>query len=343
MAVCDVVCNPSMVGYQEVLSDPACYQQLVCLTYPLIGSYGITKEDFEARTLLAGGVIVGEYNESMANYRAVQTLGEAMEEHKIPGITGVDTRCIARMVAEKGSIKAILCDADLPEQEAMAMVRQQKVAQNPLEGVSCRKRWHARAANAAYHVVAIDCGLKKSLVQQLLLQRCNVTVVPYNASAEEIQGLFPDGVLVAGGPGTPMDAPETIAVLRQLAGNVPLFGFGLGHLLVAQACGCTLEKTEKPRQGGCTPVRNTKTGSIITVPKNQKYTVCPQGLAELGFAVTFENVLDKTIEGLENKDRRVFTLQWNPEGAPGPQDSLPLFEKLTQIMADDTKGGRSNA
>lgn len=339
-AICEVVCNRSMVGYQEILSDPAYCGQLVCMTYPLLGNYGITNEDFEGRLFPIGGLIVREYNDSMANFRAIETLAEAMEEHGIPGIEGVDTRCIAKMIAEEGNIKAILCDASLPQQEALELLRQPTTAENPLEVVSCQKRWHARAANARFNVVVIDCGIKKSIVHNLVQRNCNVTVVPYNCQAEEIKGLCPDGILVAGGPGVPADGAQTIEIIRQLVGTAPLFGIGLGHLLVASALGCALEKMETPHLGGSYPVRCMETGTIITAAQNHCYVVARQGLEKTDFTVSYENVLDKTVEGLQNTAQKIFTVQFNPEGAPGPKDALPLFDEFVKIMDSTAKGGR---
>ncbi|MBR7073383.1 MAG: carbamoyl phosphate synthase small subunit, partial [Eubacterium sp.] len=197
----EIVFNTSMVGYQEIISDPSYTDQMVCMTYPLIGNYGICDEDFETKVPTMGGLIVREYNDLPSNFRYTKTLSEVLDEYDIPGITGVDTRMITRIIRDEGSQKVMLCDADMPYNKAYNMLLEYKIPTDMVSRVSCKKRWYSRTPNHRFDVVAIDCGIKMNIVRKLNEKGCNVTVVPYNITAEEILAMQPDGLFLSNGPG----------------------------------------------------------------------------------------------------------------------------------------------
>ncbi len=195
-AINEIVFNTSMVGYQEIISDPSYTDQMVCMTYPLIGNYGICDEDFETRVPTMGGLIVREYNDLPSNFRYTKTLAEVLDEYDIPGISGVDTRMITRIIRDEGSQKVMLCDADMPYDEAYKMLLAYQIPTDMVSRVSCKKRWYSRTPNHRFDVVAIDCGIKMNIVRKLNEKGCNVTVVPYNITAEEILSMQPDGLFL---------------------------------------------------------------------------------------------------------------------------------------------------
>ncbi len=337
--VCEVVFNTSMVGYQEIFSDCSYNKQLVCMTYPLIGNYGLADDDYETRTPVIGGFIVREYNESLANFRAAKTLAEEMEEHGIPGIEGVDTRRITRMIREQGSMRAVLCNEDTPEAAARLLLAETPVPHDQVASVSCKKRWYARTAGVKHNVVAVDCGIKLGIIRNLVDRSCNVTVVPYNTGAEEILALSPDGVVLSNGPGDPADVPEVVALVKELQGRLPLMGICLGHQLIALANGCETYKLKFGHRGGNHPVKNLTTGTIEMTSQNHSYAVDEESVPGTGLAVTHKNLLDGTVEGLENAAAHVFSVQFHPENRPGPQDSAYLFDKFTRMMDAAKKEG----
>lgn len=342
-SVCEVVFNTAMVGYQEIFSDCSYNAQFVCMTYPLIGNYGLTDEDNETRTPRIGGFIVREYNDSLANFRASKTLAEEMEEYGIPGIEGVDTRRITRMIRNEGSMRAVLCDSQTPTEQALATLAATPVVHNQVQTVSCKKRWYSRAPGVLYNVVAVDCGIKLGILRSLAKRGCNVTVVPYNTPAAEILGLNPDGVLISNGPGNPEDIQPVVELIQSITGKVPVFGICMGHLLIARASGCKTFKLKFGHRGGNHPVKALKTGKIEMTSQNHSYAVDAASVAGTGMTITHLNLLDNTVEGLENAKKRIFSVQYHPESSPGPQDSAYLFDKFVTIMEAAKKGGATHA
>ncbi|MDL2219439.1 glutamine-hydrolyzing carbamoyl-phosphate synthase small subunit [Ruminococcaceae bacterium OttesenSCG-928-O06] len=338
--VCEVVFNTSMVGYQEIYSDSSYNQQMVCMTYPLIGNYGMAAEDYESRAATIGGMIVREYNDSLANFRAAKTLGEEMEDAGIPGIQGVDTRSITRMIRSEGSMRAILCPAALPNDEALRLARETPLPHNQVASVSCKKRWHVRATGMRYNVAAIDCGIKLGIINGLAQRHCNVTVLPYTTTAAEVAALAPHGVLISNGPGNPEDVQPVIALVRELQGKVPVFGICIGHQLIALANGAKTYKLKFGHRGGNHPVRDERTGKIVITSQNHSYAVDAESLAGTGLALTHTNLLDGTVEGIENAAQQLFSVQYHPESKPGPQGSAYLFDQFIANMAAYKAAGR---
>ena len=220
--VCEVVFNTSMVGYQEIISDPSYTDQAVVMTYPLIGNYGTADEDYETKTPTISGLIVREYNDLPSNFRYTKTLAEVMEEYRIAGICGIDTRKLARSIRDFGSRRALITDADTPTNKALAMLCLAPIPHDAVTRVSCKKRWYSRTANARLNVVAIDCGIKLNIIRSLNARGCNVTVMPYNTTAEEVIKMKPDGIFLSNGPGDPQDVSPVIELVRELRGKYPL-------------------------------------------------------------------------------------------------------------------------
>ena len=336
--VCEIVFNSSVVGYQEIISDLSYANQMVVMTYPLIGNYGVTDEDFEAKVPAVGAIVARDYNDMPSNFRYTKTLSEFMEENDIPGIYGVDTRKLTRSIRDLGTKKALITSADTAKEDAMKILASVDIPENVIEKVSCKKRWYSRTTSHKYNIVAIDCGIKLSIIRSLNAAGCNVTVVPYNTSAEEIEFMKPDGVFVSNGPGNPETATEVIETVKKLIGKYPIFGIAMGHQIISLAYGARIDKMKVGHRGGY-PVRNLETGKIECTSQNHGYVVNEESLKNTPLSVTHVNVVDGSVEGVCNKKDRVFSVQYNPESAPGPQDSGYLFEEFIKMI----KEARDNA
>ena len=333
-AVNEIVFNTSMVGYQEILSDPSYTDQMVVMTYPLIGNYGTAEEDYETKFPTIGGMIVREYNDTPSNFRYTKTLAEVFEEHGIPAIWGIDTRRLVRIIRDEGSQKVMIASSATPAAEALARLRAYELPHDMVRRVSCKKRLFSRTANHRYDVVAIDCGIKYNIIRKLNEKGCNVTVVPYDISVEELLAFRPDGVFLSNGPGDPADVAPVVEKVRALRGRVPMFGICLGHQMIALAYGARTFKMKFGHRGGNHPVKCLETGRIEITSQNHSYAVDRQSLGGTGLRLTHVNLLDDTVEGMECPEDRLFSVQYHPESAPGPQDSAYLFDKFIQMMEE---------
>ena len=335
--VCEIVFNTSMVGYQEIVSDPSYTYQMVVMTYPLIGNYGITDDDFESRKVNIGGLVVKEYNDNPSNFRYTNTLGELLVENNVPGIYGIDTRKLTRSIRDLGSRKVFITDIKTTKEEAMKILKSTEIPKDAVSKVSCRKKWFSRTAHAKYNIVAIDCGIKLNIVRSLNKRGGNVIVVPYNSTPEEIMSLKPDGIFISNGPGDPIDVPETIDAIKKLIGKKPIFGICLGHQIISLAYGAKTYKLKFGHRGGNHPVKNLENGKIEITSQNHSYAVDSSSLENTKLKPTHINILDNTIEGIECKKDKVFSVQYHPESCPGPQDSSYLFDKFFDIIGRSKK------
>ena len=332
-AVCEIVFNTSMVGYQEILSDPSYTDQAIVMSYPLIGNYGITDEDFESKMLNLGALIVREVNEFPSNFRFTRTLSELLEENDVPGIYGIDTRKLVRSIRDIGSRKVLITGIETNTEEGISILKNTELRHDAVQRCSCKKRWYARTSNPKFNVVAIDCGMKMNIVRELNHHGCNVTVVPYNTSSEEIMAMNPDGVFISNGPGDPEDVKEVIETLKNIHGKVPMFGICLGHQLIALSYGAKTYKLKFGHRGGNHPVKDLKTGKIEITSQNHSYAVDDKSVEGTGLEVSHINLLDNTVEGLCSEKDKVFSVQYHPESAPGPQDSTYLFDRFISNMS----------
>lgn len=334
-AVCEIVFNTSAVGYQEIISDPSYTGQAVVMTYPLIGNYGTADEDYETKTPTISGLIVREYNDLPSNFRSTKTLAEVMEEYRIAGISEVDTRSLTRHIRDCGSQLGIITDIDTDKKTALEMLSKTIPLHDAVSKVSCKKRWYSRTANAKYNIVAVDCGIKLNIIRQLNKRGCNVTVMPYNTTAEEIEKIKPDGIFLSNGPGNPEDVKPVIDLIRKLKGKYPIFGICLGHQLICLAGGAKTYKLKFGHRGGNHPVKNLETDKIEITSQNHSYAVRPQSLEGTGLSITHVNILDNTVEGVKDEKNLIFSVQYHPESAPGPQDSSYLFDKFISLIKEN--------
>ena len=332
-AVAELVFNTSMVGYQEIVSENSYYEQLVVLTYPIIGSYGVNDEDDECKNPNIGGLIVRDYNDVPSNFRYTKTLSEAMEEDNIPGIHGLDTRALTRLIRANGPMKAMITSIDTPVEEALEAIRSWAPSRDAVAKVSCKKRWYSRTPNHKYSVVAVDCGIKLSSIKNLNRLGCNVTVVPYNTTAEEVLSLQHDGLFIYDGPGNPEDVPSVVKLIRDLQGQMPILGVELGHQLVCLANGGKVVRMKAGHHGCNHPIRNLDTGKIEFAPQSHNYMLDPESVDGTTLRITHVNVLDGTPEACESTVYPTLSAQFDLNG------EHPLYEKFLKLMEE----GKRNA
>jgi carbamoyl-phosphate synthase small subunit len=311
------------------------------MTYPLIGNYGMADEDYETDLPTIGALIVHEYNDEPSNFRSTASLGDIMKKYGIAGISGVDTRKLNRSIRDFGTRKCLITDIGTPLEEGLQRLRAYQMPTNAVSRVSSTEIWRSQSfdddsgqvsAPDPFHVVLIDCGMKKNIVRSLNRRGCDVTVVPWQTTSGVVCSLKPDGVLISNGPGDPTDVPETIETVRALRGRFPIFGICLGHQILSLAYGAKTYKLKFGHRGGNHPVRDLSTGRIEITSQNHSYAVDAESLAQTGLAVTHVNILDGTVEGVQCEKDRAFSVQYHPESAPGPQDSAYLFDRFIELM-----------
>lgn len=336
--VTEIVFNTSPVGYQEILSDPSYTYQTVVMAYPLIGNYGIAEGDYETETPTLGGLVVRDYNDLPSNFRSVSTLGNIMEKYHVPGIYGVDTRKLVRSIRDLGSRKGLITGVETSLEDGRRILNNYSSPRDAVAVVSRKEVKQFCAKREVYHVVAVDCGMKQNIVRCLNDRDCKVTVVPWDMTSAEVESLGPDGIFLSNGPGDPTDVEPVIRLVRELRGKYPIFGICLGHQIISLAYGAKTYKLKFGHRGGNHPVKNLTTGKIEITSQNHSYAVDENSLAKTRLTVTHRNLLDNTVEGVECIEDNIFSVQYHPESAPGPQDSAYLFDRFVNKM-EETKNG----
>ncbi|WP_053219730.1 carbamoyl phosphate synthase small subunit [Virgibacillus senegalensis] len=322
----EVVFNTGMTGYQEILSDPSYCGQLVTMTYPLIGNYGINRDDFESITPSVHGLIVKEACDSPSNYRSEETLDRFLKAHDIPGLAGIDTRKLTRLIRNHGTMRGLFTSADHPVTDALQLLEQQKVFSNHVERVSTVKPYVVPGRGR--RIVLVDFGMKHGILRELTKRNCHITVVPYHYSAEKIRRLKPEGVMLSNGPGDPKHVQLAIQMIKEIISDIPIFGICLGHQLIALACGANTEKLRFGHRGSNHPVKDLQTGKTVMTSQNHGYTVTKESLADTDLELTQIALNDGTVEGLTHIRFPTFSVQYHPESSPGPEDTYQLFDRF---------------
>ena len=331
--ILELVFNTSMAGYQEILSDPSYTGQAIVMSYPLIGNYGMAAEDYESEGLTPGALIVREYSPLPSNFRSEASLGEVMRRAGVPGMEGVDTRQLVRYLRSFGTMLTAISPADMPKEHILSLLRAAKFRTDTVMEVSVRKPLELLPEGPVRcRIAVIDCGIKGNILRKMSSAGAALTVLPWNTSAEQILSLHPDGLFISNGPGDPADVPETEETLRRLIGRLPVFGICLGHQLIARAMGASTYKLHFGHRGGNHPVERLSDGKIEITSQNHSFAVDETSLSGTGLWVTHRNLLDGTIEGLSCPEKQVFSVQYHPESAPGPQDSSYLFREFFEMI-----------
>jgi carbamoyl-phosphate synthase small subunit len=359
VSVAEVVFNTAMVGYQESLTDPSYSGQILIATFPLIGNYGVNDEDVESQKVQVAGYVVRELARLHSNFRATTTLEKYLAKNNILGLTGVDTRAITRRLRKEGVMSGVLTDrVDLSDEQLVEMARSapSMAGQNLVPTVGCTSRqtwsetmgeWSSAASQPSttrrYRVLALDCGAKRNILRNLTDRGCEVTVIPHDTPAADIQRQFDagqfDGLFISNGPGDPAAVEATIRTLREIvagpAGKTPpTFGICLGHQLLALALGANTFKLKFGHRGVNQPVLNKVTGKVEITSQNHGFAVDPESLANVGAQSTHVNLNDHTLAGFRMTDRPVLAVQHHPEAAPGPHDSSYMFDEFVRLMGE---------
>ncbi|MBN1816341.1 MAG: glutamine-hydrolyzing carbamoyl-phosphate synthase small subunit [Sedimentisphaerales bacterium] len=342
----EVVFNTAMTGYQEVLTDPSYYEQIVTMTYPLVGNYGTNRADWESRKVFVRGFVVKENCPYPSSWRNEKTLDDYLRENRIVGLQGIDTRKLVRHIREKGAMRGIISSDELDPKVLLDELEKYPglVGRDIVRDVTSGRpySWDQGCTDVltcvedkpvtTYKVVAFDYGIKHNILRLLRSHGCEVTVVPGKTGAEDVLALKPDGVFLSNGPGDPAPVGYAIETIRKLLGKKPIFGICLGHQLLGLALGAKTYKLKFGHRGANHPVKNLETGIIEITSQNHGFCVDVDSIKGRGIELTHLNLNDQTNEGLRSRELAAFSVQYHPEASPGPHDSRYLFDYFTALM-----------
>lgn len=332
----EIVFNTSLTGYQEILTDPSYKGQIVTMTYPLIGNYGVNKDDVESRKPFVEGFVVKECSRIVSNWRANKSLPQYLKESDVIGIEGIDTRALTKHIRLQGAMRVVVSTEDLDDKSLIKKVKASRslIGLDLVKEVSINKKyiWEEVRNEKLKRVVAIDCGIKFNILRNLVKYGCEVTVVPANTAAEVIMSYKPQGLLISNGPGDPEGVPYIVNTVKKLIGKLPIFGICFGHQLLGLALGGRTYKLKFGHHGGNHPVKDLRSGKVAITTQNHGFCVDIKSLNKSEIEITHINLNDNTLEGMRHKMLPIFSVQFHPEHGPGPHDAEYLFEDFVKMM-----------
>lgn len=329
----EIIFNTAMSGYQEVLSDPSYYGQMVVMSYPLIGNYGINRHDFESLDVACFGLVVNEICDRPVHHQSTMNVDQFLKTKGVAGISGIDTRALTKKIRDMGAMKAVLANIDEDDSEILKRLHETDLPNDHIKHVTCQKAY--RLPNKGYRVVLVDFGVKQGIIQELTNRECDVIVVPYTFSYDAIMALEPDGIVFSNGPGDPKDAIEGQELIMQILGKVPMFGICLGHQLLCLACHADTVKLKFGHHGINQPVIDLESGLVGITSQNHSYAVDEESLSTTDLYVTHRNLNDKSVEGVAHIKYPAFSVQYHPEASCGPSDANYLFDRFIELIREE--------
>ena len=334
----EVVFNTGMTGYQEILTDPSYCRQIVTLTYPLIGNYGVAAKFMQSRKSFVNGFIIGELCLEGSNWQMEGELADFLTRQGIPCLYTVDTRAVTRKIRSAGTMKGIIVPEDASKTEIDELFNV-PIKKDVVKEVTTPEAYEIKSESGeGPEVVVMDFGIKQNILTSMHDLGCNLKVVPASTTAEEILAMNPDGIFLSNGPGDPKDVPEVIEEVKKLIGKKPMFGICLGHQLISLALGADTYKLKFGHRGSNQPVKNLLNTRVHITSQNHGYAVDDKSLEGLPLEVTHVNVNDGTVEGVRHTSLPLFSVQYHPEASPGPDDNMYLFDQFWTLLTGETKG-----
>ncbi|MGM0548841.1 MAG: glutamine-hydrolyzing carbamoyl-phosphate synthase small subunit [Bacillota bacterium] len=329
----EIVFNTSMTGYQEILTDPSYKGEIVCMTYPLIGNYGINADDFESAKAHVNGFIVKEFAKEPENWRLQNKFDQYLKENGITAISGIDTRALTKILRSQGTMTGIITTENLSRQKLIKQAQAVPgLSGRDLVALVSSKEVKRYGIGNKHKVVLLDCGAKANIKNSLVKRNCEVIIVPASTSAQEILNFKADGLILSNGPGDPEALDYLIKTIAELLGKIPIFGICLGHQLLGLACGAKTYKLKFGHHGANHPVKDLATKRVYITSQNHGYAIKAESLTGLDLELTHLNVNDQTVEGFKHQKYPAFSVQYHPEAAPGPEDSHYLFDQFIAMF-----------
>ena len=325
----EIIFHTGITGYQEIISDPAYFGQIICMTYPLIGNYGINRDDYEGIKPSVKGLIVKELCDFPSNFRSQIPLNDFFKKKNISGIQDIDTRRLTRILREKGKQKGKIVDIDINEEDIINDLRNSINSLQQVANVSTETPYASPGRGPK--IVILDFGTKLGILRELSLRNCDITVMPHNTSTEEILLMNPDGLLLSGGPGNPQELSYAQETVRQLIVKVPILGINLGHLILGMACRAKIKPLKTGIHGG-TPVLNLANQKVILTSQNQNFSLEQESLKNTDLEETYITLNNKLNQGIRHKKYACFSVQFNPEANPGPEDARYIFDEFIDMI-----------
>ena len=337
--VAELIFNTSVVGYQEIISDPVNSNKMICMTYPLIGNYGLTDEDYESKNIFTKGLIVREYNDLPSNFRYTRTLGEVMEENNVCGIANIDTRELTKIIRENGSIKAIITDVEKSLEECLEVINNTDINENLINKVSSKRVWYSRTANPTSSVALIDLGTRLSIVKNLNSLGCNVTIYPYDSSVEEILKSKPDGIVISSG--LEVENPTVINLINELKGKLPILAIGYGHILLGMSYGLTPVKMLFGQNGANHSAKNTETGRVYNRCHSHQYAFKNSDFKHKNLKVLEYGLMEDVVESLIDEKSKTIGTAYYPD-LLSVDNVYKLFMNYMNLKKGEAKNAKKN-